>query len=109
LERFKNYTLVEAFPLTGRRHQLRIHFWSIGHPLAIDAEYGTSDPILLSSLKHNYKIKNNEKEKPLISRLTLHASSLTLTLPENNKEETFEAPLPKDFELTIKQLRKYGK
>lgn len=109
LERFKSYTLVEAIPLTGRRHQIRIHFWSLGHPLAIDAEYGVSDPIMLSGLKRNYKEKKCEAEKPLISRLTLHAQSLTLTLPSSGIEKTFEAPLPKDFELTLKQLKKYAR
>jgi 23S rRNA pseudouridine955/2504/2580 synthase/23S rRNA pseudouridine1911/1915/1917 synthase len=109
LERFKSYTLVEAMPLTGRRHQIRIHFWSLGHPLAIDDEYGVSDPIMLSGLKRNYKVKKCETEKPLISRLTLHAQSLTLTLPSRGIEKTFEAPLPKDFELTLKQLKKYAR
>jgi 23S rRNA pseudouridine955/2504/2580 synthase/23S rRNA pseudouridine1911/1915/1917 synthase len=107
IERFKSYTLVKAMPLTGRRHQIRIHFWSLGHPLAIDSEYGISDPIMLSALKRNYKIKKGEVEKPLISRLTLHAAALTLTLPLSGKDKTFEVPLPKDFELTLKQLRKY--
>ncbi|MDR2351108.1 MAG: RluA family pseudouridine synthase [Endomicrobium sp.] len=109
LERFKSYTLVEAMPLTCRRHQIRIHFWSLGHPLAIDAEYGVSDPIMLSGLKRNYKVKKYETEKPLISRLTLHAQSLTLTLPSSGIGKTFEAPLPKDFELTLKQLKKYAR
>ncbi|MDR2192584.1 MAG: RluA family pseudouridine synthase [Endomicrobium sp.] len=109
LERFRGYTLVEALPKTGRRHQIRIHFWSVGHPLAIDAEYGTADPLLLSSLKRNYKEKNGQKEKPLIDRLTLHAVSLTLLLTNSNVKKTFEALLPKDFEIALKQLRKYGK
>ncbi|MCA6070020.1 MAG: RluA family pseudouridine synthase [Endomicrobium sp.] len=109
LERFKSYTLVQALPLTSRRHQIRIHFWSLGHPLAIDSEYGISEPVLLSSLKRNYKTKVGENEKPLISRLTLHAATLTLTLPGTNEEKTFESSLPKDFEVTLKQLRKYGK
>ncbi|MCL1972743.1 MAG: RluA family pseudouridine synthase [Endomicrobia bacterium] len=107
LERFKGYTFVQAEPQTGRRHQIRIHFWSIGHPLAIDGEYGVSDPLLLSSFKRKYKEKGIEK--PLIDRLTLHAAELTLTLPGTNELKTFEAPLPKDFEITLKQLRKYGK
>lgn len=107
LERFKGYTFVQAEPQTGRRHQIRIHFWSIGHPLAIDAEYGTSDPLLLSSFKRNYKAKDTEK--PLIDRLTLHAAALTLTLPGANETRTFEAALPKDMEITLKQLRKYNK
>jgi 23S rRNA pseudouridine955/2504/2580 synthase/23S rRNA pseudouridine1911/1915/1917 synthase len=109
LERFKSYTLVEAMPLTCRRHQIRIHFWSLGHPLAIDAEYGVSGPIMLSGLKRNYKIKKSEDEKPLISRLTLHAQSLTLTLPSSGIGKTFEVPIPKDFELTLKQLKKYAR
>ncbi|MDR2251602.1 MAG: RluA family pseudouridine synthase [Endomicrobium sp.] len=69
LERFKSYTLVEAMPLTGRRHQIRIHFWSLGHPLAIDAEYGVSDPIMLSGLKRNYKIKKAKMKSLLYQDL----------------------------------------
>ncbi|GHT65627.1 RNA pseudouridine synthase [Endomicrobiia bacterium] len=109
LERFKSYTLVKALPLTGRRHQIRIHFWSLGHPLAIDGEYGVSDQIILSAIKRNYKLRNGEKERPLISRLTLHAASLRFKLLNTNKEKTFESQLPKDFEIALKQLRKYGK
>jgi 23S rRNA pseudouridine955/2504/2580 synthase/23S rRNA pseudouridine1911/1915/1917 synthase len=109
LERFKSYTLVQALPLTGRRHQIRIHFWSLGHPIAIDGEYGVSEQIVLSAIKRNYKLKNGKEEKPLISRLTLHAASLKFALPGTEKEKTFESPLPKDFEITLKQLRKYGK
>jgi 23S rRNA pseudouridine955/2504/2580 synthase/23S rRNA pseudouridine1911/1915/1917 synthase len=109
LENFRSYTLVNALPLTGRRHQIIIHFWSIGHQLAIDREYGVSDPIFLSSFKRNYKTKKGKTEKPLISRLTLHAAALTLTLPGSSEEKTFEATLAKDFEVAIKQLRKYGK
>jgi 23S rRNA pseudouridine955/2504/2580 synthase/23S rRNA pseudouridine1911/1915/1917 synthase len=109
LENFRSYTLVNALSLTGRKHQVRIHFWSLGHPLAIDGEYGVSDPIFLSSFKRGYKIKRGKIEKPLISRLTLHAATLTLTLPGSSEEKTFEATLTKDFEVVVKQLRKYGK
>lgn len=106
LERFKNYTFVEASPLTGRRHQIRIHFWSLGHPLAIDKEYGSEEPLYLSSFKRNYKEKEY-KEKPLINRLTLHAAELAFKLPLSDKEIVLEAPMPKDFEIALKQLRKY--
>ncbi|MDR0956707.1 MAG: RluA family pseudouridine synthase [Endomicrobium sp.] len=109
LERFKSYTLIQVWPVTRRKHQVRIHLWSLGHPLAIDNEYGISEPILLSSFKRNYKMKNGETEKPLIKRLTLHIASLTLILSETGKEQSFAASLPKDFEITLKQLRKYGK
>jgi RluA family pseudouridine synthase len=109
LENFHSYTLVSALPLTDRRHQVRIHFLSLGHPLAIDGEYGILDPIFLSSFKRGYKIKKDKTEKPLISRLTLHAAALTLTLPGSSEEKTFEATLAKDFEVVVKQLCKYGK
>ncbi|MDR2427086.1 MAG: RluA family pseudouridine synthase [Endomicrobium sp.] len=109
LERFKSYTLVCAQPQTGRRHQIRIHFWSIGHPLAVDCKYGSAQPLYLSSFKRNYKEKKGIKEKPLIDRQTLHAAALTLKIPGQNMETTFEAAIPKDFELMMKQLRKYHK
>jgi len=109
LEYFKSYTLVEALPLTGRRHQVRIHFWSLGHPLAVDSRYGVSEPVFLSAFKRGYKIKDGRDEKPLISRLPLHAAALTFRMPMSGEERTFEAVLPNDFEVAIKQLRKYGK
>jgi len=39
-ERFNRFTLVEVHPVTGRRHQLRVHFFAIGHPLVGDPRYG---------------------------------------------------------------------
>ncbi|MDR1418080.1 MAG: hypothetical protein LBI80_02855 [Endomicrobium sp.] len=109
LERFKSYTLVEALPVTSLKHQLRLHFWSMGNPLAIDAKYGINRPILLSSLKRKYKRKKGQQEHPLISRLTLHLESLTFKVPNTNEEKTFKTFLPKDFEITLKKLVKYGR
>ncbi|MDR0617658.1 MAG: RluA family pseudouridine synthase [Endomicrobium sp.] len=109
LERFKSYTLVEAFPVTSMRCQLRAHFWSIGNPIAIDAEFGVNEPILLSSIKRKYKSKKGQQERPLISRLTLHLESLTLKVPNTNEKRTFISSLPKDFEITLNKLEKYGR
>ncbi|MDR0724011.1 MAG: RluA family pseudouridine synthase [Endomicrobium sp.] len=109
LERFKSYTLVEALPITSVKHQLRLHFWSMGNPLAIDGKYGIDEPILLSSLKRKYKHKKGQQERPLISRLTLHLESLTFKVPNTNEEKTFKCFLPKDFEITLKKLEKYGR
>ena len=55
-ERFKNYSLVEANIKTGRTHQIRVHFKSIGYPLAVDADYGRSEAFYLSKVKRKYKI-----------------------------------------------------
>lgn len=106
IERFVRFTLAEAEPLSGRTHQIRVHFKAIGHPLAVDELYGNIEGVKLSSLKKNYKIKPGSIEKPLISRLTLHARSLRFYHFRSETEMTIEAPLPKDFESVIKQLRK---
>lgn len=109
LKRFKSYTLVEAFPITSLKHQLRLHFWSIGNPLAIDAKYGTGEPMLLSSLKRRYKLKKGQTEQPLMSRMPLHLESVTFKTLNTNEEKTFKTFLPKDLEVTLKKLEKFGK
>lgn len=106
VERFQHYTFVEARPLTGRTHQVRVHFLSIGHPLALDPLYGKPESLYLSSLKTGYKSKEGE-EKPIITRLPLHALRLTFHEPTEEKPLVVEAPLPKDFSRMLKLLRKY--
>jgi RluA family pseudouridine synthase len=86
VERFVGYTLVRAFPQTGRRHQLRAHFYSIGHPIAGDARYGRRDT------------------ERAFERLMLHAHRLTLRLPAG-EEITIEAPIPESFSREVERLR----
>lgn len=107
LERFRDFTFLEVNPGTGRRHQIRIHLWHAGYPLAVDEEYGHSSALLLSQFKKDYKRAG--KEKPLIGRLTLHAAAITLRDPQSGGELTLESPLPDDFEVALKQLRRHDK
>lgn len=81
LARCGGYTLVEAKPLTGRTHQLRVHFASIGNPIVGDTLYGPPS-------KH-------------IGRQALHAKSLTLPLPSTKEELTVTAPVPDDMKKLI--------
>jgi 23S rRNA pseudouridine955/2504/2580 synthase/23S rRNA pseudouridine1911/1915/1917 synthase len=106
LERFQGFTLVEAKPLTGRTHQVRVHLQAYGYPLAIDPIYGNAEPVYLSQFKKNYKPKEGE-EKPVISRLPLHAFRLSFREPLEQKTIVVEAPLARDFARTLKILRKY--
>ncbi len=106
LERFTGYTLVEAKPLTGRTHQVRVHLAAIGHPLVVDPLYGTPDAIFLSQFKKDYKEKD-APEKPVISRLPLHSFRLSFREPLEGKTLAIEAELPKDFTRMLKYLRKY--
>jgi 23S rRNA pseudouridine1911/1915/1917 synthase len=110
VERFKRYTLAEAMIKTGRTHQIRVHFQSIGYPLAVDALYGRRDTFLLSEIKgKKYKTgKFTEEERPLMSRTTLHAWRLRLDHPETGERMEFTAELPKDFLAVVNQLRKWG-
>ncbi len=109
IEEFKEFTLVEADIKTGRTHQIRVHFQSMGHPLAVDELYGKRENIYLSEFKSKYKIGKYQTERPIMSRTTLHANRLQIMHPESNEVLNFEAVLHKDFDAVVKQLRKWGK
>ena len=105
LENFKRFSWVEFNIHTGRTHQVRVHAQHIGNSIVCDEIYGSSQPVYLSALKHNYNLsKKEETEKPILSRLALHAASLKFNL--HNKEYFFQAPLPKDLKALLQQLRK---
>lgn len=107
LERFGRFAWVECEPLTGRTHQLRVHLAAAGAPILGDAFYGVPEiRLLLSDLKRGYK--GRAEEKPLIDRLALHASELTVVHPDSRAPITVQAPLPAPFEVGLKYLRRYG-
>jgi 23S rRNA pseudouridine1911/1915/1917 synthase len=83
IEYFNEHTLVAAKPVTGRTHQIRVHFSAIGHPLIGDALYGTSSS--------------------LIAYHTLHAHTLAFTF--DNTPFTFTINPPPEFESVIKDLK----
>lgn len=108
LETFGDLALVELSPHQGRTHQIRLCLKAIGHPCAIDPFYGSRDPILLSRYKRRYSSPKGRPERPLIDRLTLHALRLVLRDPLTGAPLTLEAPPPKDFAATLKQLRRWA-
>jgi len=110
VERFRNYTLAEANIKTGRTHQIRVHFQSIGYPLAVDSIYGRKSAFYLSAVKQNkFRMGKEQEERPLMSRSTLHAARLSFDHPRKGQRMKFEAALPKDFAAVVKQLRKWEK
>ncbi|MFO7154225.1 MAG: RluA family pseudouridine synthase [Caldicoprobacter oshimai] len=88
LERFGEYTLVEARLETGRTHQIRVHMAYIGHPVVGDSVYG--------SRKQKFNLKGQ----------VLHAKKLGLIHPSTGEYMEFEAPLPEYFENLLDILRK---
>ncbi len=81
LKRGRNWTLVRAILKTGRTHQIRVHFSSIGHPLLGDHLYGG--------------------DLTFIDRQALHAAKLGFIDPFAGEQRTFEAPLPADMKKII--------
>lgn len=105
---FRHYTVVEATPRTGRTHQLRVHFAHIGHPPAVDALYGQHTALYLSEIKQRkFNLKKHSDEQALLSRVPLHALSLTVLHPTTLVPVTFTAPLPKDLYAVHQQLGKW--
>jgi 23S rRNA pseudouridine1911/1915/1917 synthase len=86
IERFKDFTFVECQLETGRTHQIRVHIKYIGYPLAGDPKYGP-------------------KKTLDINGQALHAGILGFNHPRTNEYLEFEAPLPKEFEELVEQLR----
>lgn len=106
-ERFRDYALLTCRPKTGRTHQIRVHLASQRLPIAGDTLY-RGRPLLLSRLKRSYRLKPGEVERPLINRMALHAAELTVTHPVTGAPVTITAPLPREFEVALKYLRRYG-
>lgn len=88
LERFPDHELIEAHPVTGRTHQIRIHLAFIGCPVAGDTLYG------------------HQHVSIAIPRFFLHALRLTVTLPGETSPRTFESPLPPDLKSVLADLKR---
>jgi len=101
------FACLECRPLTGRTHQIRVHLAATGTPILNDPFYGDATQLLLSDLKRGYK--GRADERPLLARLALHAGTLTFTHPVSRARLTITAPLPKDFEVALKYLRKFAR
>lgn len=91
LEYVGDFSLTEVRIVTGRTHQIRVHFAAIGHPVCGDAMYG--DLAVNAALR----------EKGL-ERQFLHSAYLKLHHPTTQKPMTFEAPLPKDLADVLKKI-----
>ncbi len=98
---------VQCRPQTGRTHQIRVHLAAAGTPILNDPFYGTDAQLLLSGLKRGYK--GRDDEKPLITRLALHAAALTINHPVTREPLTIEAARPHDLEVALKYLVKFAR
>ena len=93
LERFERATLLEAFPLTGRTHQIRVHLASVGHPILGDGRYGGGgdDALALG-----------------LSRPFLHSWRIGFDHPVTGGRIELEAPVPADLAEALRRVRGEG-
>ena len=100
------YSWIEAKPKTGRTHQIRVHLAENGLSIVCDPLYSNSQkPVRLSEIKKKWNGDEYE-ERPLLSRLALHAYKIEITHPKTCEKINFTAPYPKDMDATRKQLAK---
>jgi RluA family pseudouridine synthase len=85
IKRYPDAALIEAKPMTGRTHQIRVHAYALGHPLLGDLLYGAQETYGLV-------------------RPMLHAQSLSFVHPTTNERVKFSAPRPADFEEALKKI-----
>lgn len=108
-DRFVSFALLECRVRRERRHQVRLHLQAAGLPLAVDACYGGGGPLLLSSFKADYHASRRHDERPLIARVSLHASAVRFSHPRTGATCDFEAEPARDFRAALRQLDKYGR
>lgn len=77
---YKDFSVLEVEPVTGRTNQIRIHFTSMGHPLVGESLY---------VFRRDYKLK--------FKRTALHAQRIEFTHPSTQKRLVFHSPVPDDM------------
>jgi tRNA pseudouridine32 synthase/23S rRNA pseudouridine746 synthase len=99
VETFTQASLVEAEPLTGRTHQIRVHLLSLGHPLLMDHQYGRDTPLTEKEL-------GGEGEAVVLARTPLHAARVEWPALPGVEARAVEAPLPGDMLRARELLRR---
>ena len=102
LQRYSRSTLLEAIPVTGRTHQIRVHLASIHHPVAGDPDYGGRKTLAALPRTEATQFLSSVK------RQLLHAATLGFIHPIEDRYVEFTAPPPDDFKTVLKKLEEHG-
>ncbi len=98
VETFGDVALVEARPLTGRTHQIRIHLRHAGAPLLVDPQYGRPEPVTERRL-------GGASDAVVLARTPLHAARLLVPEGDGLPAVDVSAPLPADMARALALLR----
>ena len=102
LERGRDHTVLHALPRTGRQHQIRVHFASIGHPVVGDLIY-RDEALFLRYWRNGCRL-----DESLPPRHLLHAERLVFDHPFTGRRLEIEAPVPEDFTAALAALALRG-
>ncbi|HYV45335.1 MAG TPA: RluA family pseudouridine synthase [Myxococcaceae bacterium] len=98
LETFERATFLEAEPLTGRTHQIRVHLQALGHPLLVDPQYGRPRPLTAADL-------GGQGAEVVLARTPLHAALLEVPKLPGIAPVRLQSPLPPDMAAALALLR----
>lgn len=93
-QRLDGYTLLDAFPRTGRTHQIRVHLKAVGFPIVGDALYSPAAS------------RKRAQETLGLERQFLHAAKLEFVHPTTGERVAYESPLPTDLQSVLDAITK---
>lgn len=91
-------TWVEARPVTGRTHQIRVHLLAVGHPLLFDHQYGQKTPLTRTT-------SDGASTEVVLARTPLHAARIALRALDGISDLDLAAPMPEDMARAMAFLR----
>ncbi len=101
-QRFRIATYLSVALITGRTHQIRVHFKHIGCPIVGDRDYGGRSP---GVIRKSEELPVFKGVLGLIDRQALHAAELDFTHPKTGRKMHIEVPLPEDMQAVLQYLR----
>ncbi|MGY8770427.1 MAG: RluA family pseudouridine synthase [Pirellulales bacterium] len=99
VERFQGFSLLKAFPKTGRTHQIRLHLTHVHHPIICDRQYAGHSTITAGELNHT------DDDTVVLTRMALHARRISLVHPITQEPLEIEAPVPEDMSRVLEILQ----
>ena len=106
---FVGTAYLECRPTPADPNIARTHLQHAGLPLIVDPAYGGGSELRLSSFKAGYRPSPRHPERPLLDRVSLHVSGVSLTHPVTGESLSFQSEPPKDFRAALKQLELHGR
>jgi RluA family pseudouridine synthase len=104
VERLSGFTVVRCRPHTGRQHQIRVHLWHAGYPIAGDKLYGTEASLFLRSMREILELPVGNGLS--LKRHALHAHKLTFRHPATGQRMEFMSPLPAELDEFVQKVRR---